>query len=287
MSRPILPDPLAAQVPAGTIAVPERVRSLAHGDDIEAVWRNDLGGLTFRVGAGSIDERFIKWVRAGVPEFDFADEAERGRWAFRFSGSISAELETPRFRCPEVIEHGEDDAGSWLVTRAIVARSAIAPENLDRPDRAARAIGAGLRALHDALPVSDCPFVWSIDQRLSAVDARLAAGIGPSQWSPEFRGLTVSQALAELAELPAPSRLVVCHGDPCAPNALLTPDGQYAAHVDFDELGVADPLADLSVAAWSTVWNYGPGYESAVYDGYGVRPDPERIRAYRLLWDLS
>ena len=77
-------------------------------------------------------------------------------------------------------------------------------------------------------------------------------------------------------------------GTPAPRNTpLLTPDGSYAAHVDLDSLGVADAWADLAVAAWSTVWNYGHGYEDEVYAGYGVTADPERIAYYRLLWDLS
>jgi kanamycin kinase len=80
---------------------------------------------------------------------------------------------------------------------------------------------------------------------------------------------------------------VVCHGDACVPNTLLHDDGTFAAHVDLGSLGVADRWADLAVAAWSTKWNYGPGYDRALYDAYGIAPDPERISYYRLLWDLG
>jgi len=53
------------------------------------------------------------------------------------------------------------------------------------------------------------------------------------------------------------------------------------------ELGVADRWADLAIATWSTTWNYGPGWETPLLDAYGVAPDPERSRYYRLLWDLG
>ena len=65
---------------------------------------------------------------------------------------------------------------------------------------------------------------------------------------------------------------MVCHGDACAPNTLLYDDGTFAAHVDLGALGVADRWADLAVAAWSTEWNYGPGYDEIVYVGYGSPP---------------
>jgi kanamycin kinase len=80
---------------------------------------------------------------------------------------------------------------------------------------------------------------------------------------------------------------VVCHGDACAPNTLLTVDGHWSGHVDLGLLGTADRWADLAVATWSTEWNYGPGWEQLLLDAYGIAADPERARYCRLLWDLS
>ena len=31
----------------------------------------------------------------------------------------------------------------------------------------------------------------------------------------------------------------------------------------------------------------GPGWETPLLDAYGIAPDPERTRCYRLLWDLG
>lgn len=135
-----------------------------------------------------------------------------------------------------------------------------------------RAIGEGLRRLHEELPVGDCPFEWSAEQRV----ARARGGSG-----------TVEEALAALADIPPVDRLVVCHGDACAPNTLIGDDGHCTGHVDLGALGVADRWADLAVATWSTVWNYGPGWEEPLLEAYGVEPDQERIRYYRLLWEFS
>lgn len=43
----------------------------------------------------------------------------------------------------------------------------------------------------------------------------------------------------------------------------------------------------LAVATWSTTWNYGPGREIPLLDAYGIAPDGDRIRYYRLLWELG
>jgi kanamycin kinase len=87
--------------------------------------------------------------------------------------------------------------------------------------------------------------------------------------------------------VPPPDKLVVCQGDACAPNTLLDDDGHWVGHVDLGRLGVADRWADLAVATWSAEWNYGPGWDRLLLDAYGIRPDPERTRYYRLLYDLS
>jgi kanamycin kinase len=97
----------------------------------------------------------------------------------------------------------------------------------------------------------------------------------------------VQEALALAGEIPSTDVLVVCHGDACAPNTLLTEDGRWSGHVDLGSLGLADRWADLAVATWSTEWNYGPGWEELLLEAYGVQPDPERMAYYRLLWDLG
>jgi len=267
----MLQKPLAAR-PTQPAAVPDAVAAIAGDDTVETVWRNQLGGLTFRLTSGTVVERFVKWSTAGL---DLAAEAERLDWV------------GDRAAVPTLLDLGADERGGWLVTAGIPALSAVDPRWLGDPQTAVRAIGRGLRALHDSLPVDDCPFDWSVDRRLAQSDARIAAGMASSEWFPEHRGMTVAEARGRLASAPSVDRLVVCHGDPCAPNTLIDAAGRFAAHVDLGSLGVADRWADIAVAAWSTEWNYGPGLAPLLYAAYGVEPDAERIDYYRLLWDLS
>ncbi len=258
-SESVSRKPLASR-PDTTAAVPDAVVALAGGDAIEAVWRNQLGGLTFRVGAGTARDRYVKWVAHGTTGVDLAAEAARLGWLQR------------RVAVPQLLDQGADEIGAWLVTAAIPATSAVEPPWAGRPATAATAIGAGLRALHDTLAPAVCPFRWDIASRLGRAAQRIAAGDGPPTWFPEHRHLTISQAWDLLTHPPPIDRLVVCHGDACAPNTLVGPDGRFAAHVDVGHLGVADRWADLAIAAWSAEWNYGPGYTTAVYDAYGITP---------------
>jgi aminoglycoside phosphotransferase len=218
---------------------------------------------------------FVKWTPR-TSAIDPDEERVRLAWASAFT------------RVPNVLDHGRDADGAWLVTSALPGENAVTARWTAHPSIAVAAIGAGLRAFHDALPVDDCPFSWSLEDRLADIHRRAALGmLAPERWHEDHRHLSLERAI-EILEAPPPiDRLVVCHGDTCAPNTLIGDDGRCTGHVDLGALGIADRWADLAIATWSTRWNYGPGFESAVLAAYGIAPDEERTRYYRLLWDLG
>lgn len=239
-------------IPAGALEVPDTVRRLAGGAALEPVWVNEIGGVTFRTG----DDRFIKHGPRN-DESSMAIEAEKLRW----SGAYTA--------VPRVIDHGDDDTHEWLVTAALPGDSAVSLRWRTDPSTAVRAVGEGLRALHDALPVASCPFGWGVPVRIANAAAR---------------GIRLPPALHD----PPPiDRLVVCHGDACCPNTLIGDDGRWTGHVDLGALGVADRWADIAVAAMSTEWNYGPGYGDALIAAYGIDPDRDRLGYYERLWNQT
>jgi aminoglycoside phosphotransferase len=80
------------------------------------------------------------------------------------------------------------------------------------------------------------------------------------------------EAQSVLSDPPPVDRLVVCHGDACAPNTLIGDGGRWSGHVDLGSLGVADRWADIAVATWSAELNYGPGWERTLLDAYGISP---------------
>jgi len=241
---------VAAGVPTDALTIPRKVLDLAGTDTIEIVWRNERGGLTFR-SRGESGERYIKWQpSAGLSptereDVNLVSESEKLRWAGQFAP------------VPRVLECGEESDAVWLVTEAIDAISAVDQRWHDKAETAVRAIAAGLRRLHDALPVASCPFRQT--------------------W------------LGSEVAVPEPKRLVVCHGDPCVPNTLLNKQGEFAGHVDLSRLGVADCWADLAIATYSISWsvNFGRSYDELFFLTYGIEPDMERIRFYRELWDRS
>ncbi len=242
-------------IPAADVPVPARVRALAGAATLDPVWRNNLGGVTFRAtDADGI--RYVKWGLRNA-ETSMRAEAERLRWAAPF---------TP---VPPVLDEGRDATHEWLVTAGVPGLSAVDPRWIAEPARAVQALGRGLRALHDALPVVGCPFSWSVPERIA---------------NAAVRGIRVPD---DLRVSPPIDRLVVCHGDACAPNTLIDDDGAWTGHVDLGALGLGDRWADIAVAAMSTEWNYGPGWHDALLDAYGVAPDATRLAFYRQLWNAT
>ncbi|CAG7650807.1 aminoglycoside 3'-phosphotransferase [Actinacidiphila bryophytorum] len=243
--------------PQGETAVPAPITACAAGRPVLPVWVNRSGGTTFQLGDGE-GRLFAKWAPAGSG-IDLGAEAARLRWAADF---------TP---VPRVLDHGLDAAGQWLVTAGLPGESAVSPRWKADPKAAVRALGAGLRALHDRLPVDECPFSWSVERRRARdPDLDIALAADPA-----------------LAVPPPVDRLVVCHGDACAPNTLLDEDGRWSAHVDLGALGVADRWADIAIAVWNLDYNYGPGWTDTFYEAYGIAPDPERVAFYRRMGGVS
>lgn len=232
-----------ASAPEGPVEVPDAVSSIA--PDAVAVWLNQVGGLTFR-DAG----RFLKWNPTGADP-SLAVERERLDWA------------RPHHPVPEVLDLIASDEGELLVTRALPGQGAVTGRWLAEPRTAVRAIGEGLRALHENLPLASCPYDWSVETRLAGAEA------------------------PQLGPPPEIDLLVVCHGDPCAPNTIIGDDGRWTGHVDLASLGIADRWADLAVSSMSLGWNYGPGWDAEFFAAYGVAQDADRIRFYRELWDAT
>ena len=59
---------------------------------------------------------------------------------------------------------------------------------------------------------------------------------------------------------------MVCHGDACAPNTLLYPDGRWSGHVDFGLLGIADRFGSIEAGKVADLVLYdGDPFEQATH----------------------
>lgn len=252
--RPAFEFSTNPQVPPEEFPVPAAITDVV-GKRAKVIWVNQEGGMTARIDSDPMV--FVKWDPIGSKE-SLADEAGRMQWL------------AGRHPVPKVIDLIARDDGDLLITEAVtdesgaVALSAVDPIWAERPNTAIRAIAVGLRTMH-SLPIEECPFEWSVGQRLS--DAR--------------------QIPAGFPDRPPIDVLAICHGDPCSPNTLIDAEGNFAASIDLARVGVADRWADLAVATMALAWNYRNYDEAVFWEEYGAEPDVERIEYYRALWNVG
>ena len=140
----------------GDDPIPAVAVEFAAGGCCELVWRNESGGLTFR-----LDDRFIKWNprRSGI---DLDRDRLRLQW-----------LEG-RHPAPRVITWGSDAEAQWLVTTVVPGGLAVGTPWRSRHREAIRAIARGLRAIH-AIAIDDFPADWTSQ----AWPARAPSSLGP------------------------------------------------------------------------------------------------------------
>ncbi|WP_198671595.1 phosphotransferase [Desertihabitans aurantiacus] len=264
---PGMPDESAAHRPEPAGGPPAAVLELAGGRPHRLVWHNGLGGLTYSVGEPVVE--YVKWSPEHW-EVDLGLEADKLVWTRRW-------LPTP-----EVLHVGAGiDArhgpSSWLHTRALPGSSAIDPGW--QSEDAVVELGRALRRLHDALPVRECPWSWSAENRLSELATHLP-----------------QNDVSGVLDPPEVDVEVVCHGDACNPNFLLGPgaDGRpvCTGYLDLGQLGVGDRWADLAPAVLSLGWNFDRVVSprrarDLLLEGCQVDLDADRLDYYTRLWQAG
>lgn len=122
--------------------VPRIAKVLAADAEPELVWRNELNGLTFRIGT-----RYLKWNPPSTG-IDLERERERLEWI------------STRHPAPRVVDHGNDADAQWLLTEGLPGGPAVGDQWRARRSEAIRAIADGLRSIH-AIPIDDFPAEWT------------------------------------------------------------------------------------------------------------------------------
>ncbi|HLH74809.1 MAG TPA: APH(3') family aminoglycoside O-phosphotransferase [Chloroflexota bacterium] len=237
------------------------------------VWSLVPERVTWRLRAANGETRFLKVYTLGQ-ELRLSHERDRLEWA------------ATRLPVPPVLAAGSDGEYEWLLTAGLPGVNAIDEGLRADPSRLVPLLADGLRRLH-ALSVDDCPFDYRLETALPIAQRRVVEGLVNAERDlrRDHGELTAEAALAQLLRLrPRQEDLVVCHGDYCLPNVLVS-NGRVTGYLDLGRLGVADRWWDLAVAIWSITHNLGPGWEDLFLDAYGIQRDPEKIAFYRLLYD--
>lgn len=222
------------------------------------------------------EELYLKQAR-GPAAAELVGEAERTAW-----------LHGTGLPAPQVLDHGTDATGAWLLTAALPGRSLAHPWPPESLPAVAAAVAQVLRALHQ---LTDCPFRRDLATVLPQAMANAEAGrVDLGDLDASRRGWSLTQLTTALQRsLPEHEDLVVAHGDFCAPNILLDPDTcAVTGLVDLGRLGVADRHQDLALFERSvsdSLLNPHLGADLAqdFLAAYGAVLDSERVAFYRLL----
>ena len=255
--------------------IPAQIARYVAGWHSELAWESGPLARTWRLTGPAGEQRYLKSAPADG-EVPIRGEAVRLRWAGRNGLPV-----------PGVVAACAAGQAEWLLTDALPGRNAVAGELLAALGALVPILAEGLRRFHQT-PADQCPFPSGIAVALDQVRRRLRGGlITTADLHPEHAHLSPAAALDELERLrPDREDLVVCHGDYCLPNVLIS-GGAASGFVDLGRLGVADRWLDIAVGSWSVTWNLGPGWEDLFFASYGVARDDGRIAFYRLLYDLT
>jgi kanamycin kinase len=255
--------------------LPPQVTAAYRGWSVVRLSRFEHASVVWRLESAEGAVRYAKVGWCGRHP-SMADERARLDWC---AGKLPV---------PEVVDAGTDERVEWLVTVALPGIDATDDGLRAEPQTLVPKLGAALRVFHESVAVDGCPFDFRLDAALEHCTRRVHEGSVPlDELHPEWRDRGPEGILDVLVGSRPPTEdVVVCHGDYCFPNVLLA-DGRVTGYLDLGALGVADRWRDIAIGAWSTTWNVDPSHEPLFYEGYGVEPDPDRIRYYRMLYDLS
>ena len=147
---------LAAQQELGDTPIPKIVFDIAAGRADELAWRNELGGLTFRLG-----DEFVKWNPRSTA-VDLRREYVRLDWMHG------------RHPVPRVVMFDADDHAQWIVTEAMGGGCAVGDKWRARSREAIKAIATGLRQIH-AIPIDEFPQSWTAETWVGRTPPNLGA----------------------------------------------------------------------------------------------------------------
>ena len=246
-------------------------------DDLLAATGGRPEPITVGMSGATVERWGDRILKAAPPTWDGGLDAEAARLAWLGTTPLSRHV-------PRIVAFEPGPPLDRLLTTALPGADLTVADV--GPADAARRFGAHLRALHGLDPAS-CPFDGGLDARLAAAERRVAEGrVDDDDFEPEHEGRTPTDILDELLRTrPRHEDVVVAHGDWCFPNVVV--DGSDWGMCDLAGLGTSCRWYDLGIGARSTAHNAGEAAVADFFAGYGIEPDPDRLRYYVLLDELQ
>jgi aminoglycoside phosphotransferase len=209
------------------------------------------GARVFKL-EGSGETLFLKFAPVSSdpdPAFSIQAESDRLKW-----------LRSKNLAVPKVELFLEAGRLEYLLMTEIPGHDASQLWPADQIPSIIAKLATGLRAWHDT-NTNDCPYQLTLETRIAQARART-----------KNAGLKLElEALLEHA--PKTEDLVLCHGDPCVPNVLLTDGLEISGWIDLGRAGVMDRHWDLALIVGSLEMDLNPqfnGWSECFLETYGL-----------------
>jgi aminoglycoside phosphotransferase len=149
-----------------------------------------------------------------------------------------------------------------------------------------RLLAEGMRMIH-AVDIRHCPFDQRLAVKIELARQRVEAGlIDETDFDEQRQGMRAEELFHRLIERqPSEEDLVFTHGDYCLPNVFIdTSHTCINGFIDWGRAGIADRYQDLALATRSLTYNFGTGWETLLWEAYGLEAvDQDKIAFYQLL----
>lgn len=212
---------------------------------------------------------------------------------YRMMQWLAGKLPVPEIICRESVE-----GVNYLLMTKMTGKMACDDWYLSHFEELVGLLAEGLKMLW-GVDVTDCPYINSIEQKLTAARYRVENHlIDLDDVEPETFGeggfQSPEQLLNWLSENRPKEELVFSHGDYCLPNVFLEGDS-VQGFIDLGNAGIADKWQDIALCYRSLKHNMDGIYDGRKHGEYnadllfeklGVEPDFEKIRYFILLDEL-
>ena len=253
--------------------LPSTIAEFCRGGIWQEITVGASGDLVFRITHSS---RPTYYLKVATHSFDPVLLAEKAR----------LEWLQGRLPVPSIVASAIDSQHTCLLLSEIQGLMSFDEHFAQDIPTVVRLLAEGLRTIHE-VDITDCPFDMRLSYKIPLAQARVRAGlVDEEDLDEQRRGMHVDELIKQLLERqPKTEDLVFTHGDYCLPNILITPSTmQLSGFIDLGRAGIADRYQDLALVARSLLRNFGFGWESLLWEAYGLKEvDVDKIQFYQLL----
>lgn len=254
------------------IPIPESLQSLIADNDWHEITEGESDARVFRLQQGA-DVRYLK-ISAHDAQTPVKNDKVRLDW---LAGCIAV---------PKMLHYCESENHQFLLMTAI---DGLHPMHNDldwSPQERVQFLAEAAKHFH-ALPITDCPFTWRVDEQIEVARHRVdIAHIKTHLLETQWQSYTPQSLFDKLVSLkPDAEDIVVAHGDLYPINIRAHPaEKSLLGYIDVGRMGLADRYTDLALIANAIRWHMGADWIPYFFRAYGIDTiDTPKLHFYQLI----